>query len=334
MTKSNTQKIVALLLSLGVERASLVLQYLEEDEMEKVMVTLSQTGALPPDTRREALKEAYSLYLRNENQLQGGIEYTRQLLAKTFGPQRGKQIMDRIFAHKKNSSFDLLQNADPDEIANMLMEEHPQAVALVISYLDVKLAAQILTQMPREMQVSVTLRLAQMDRVSPQVIEAIEQGLKQKMSGLMSEVEYRTTGGVDYLVRMLNLVDRGVQKSIFETLESKDPKLVEEIRANMFTFDDLIKLDDRSIQRVLGQVNKQELALALKGAPEKLQEHIYKNLSERARDSLREDVELLGPQLARNVYAAQRKIVDVVRAMEESEEILIGGGGREDEIIP
>jgi flagellar motor switch protein FliG len=334
MAKVNTQKVAALLLSLGVERSSQVLQYLGEEEMERVMIALSQVDSVAPETRREALSEAYSLSVENAGKLNGGIEYTRQLLAKTLGPHRGTKILERISARQKITSFDILHEADPAQIAGMLMEEHPQAIALVISYLDAKMAAQILTHMSRELQVDVTLRLAQMDRVAPQVVQLIEKGLKQKISGVISAVDYKTTGGVTFLVRVLNQVDRGVQKSIFETLESSDPKLVDEIRSNMFTFDDLIKLDDRSMQKVLGQVNKQDLALALKGAPEKLQEHIFKNLSERTRDSLKEDLEMLGPQLARNVYTAQRKVVDVVRAMEESEEILIGGVDSDDEIIP
>jgi flagellar motor switch protein FliG len=172
-----------------------------------------------------------------------------------------------------------------------------------------------------------------MDRVSPQVVDVIERGLKHKLSGVISVAGFRETGGVTFLVQMLNNVDRGVQKSIFESLEPINPGLVEEIRANMFTFDDLVKLDDRSMQRVLRDVNKQDLSLALKGAPDKVRDLVYRNLSQRARDTLKEEVELLGPQLAKNVYAAQRRIVDTVRSLEESEEIVIGGGGAEYAII-
>jgi flagellar motor switch protein FliG len=226
-----------------------------------------------------------------------------------------------------------LRNTDPVQVANLLSEEHPQTIALVLSYLDAKVAADILTHMPQELQFEVTLRLATMDRVSPQVIQMVERGLKNKLSSVISEADFRSTGGVAFLVQMLNQVDRGVQKTIFDALEPTNPKLVEEIRANMFTFDDLIKLDDRALQRVLRDINKQDLALALKAAPEKLREAMYRNLSERARESLKEEIEILGPQLAKNVYAAQRKIVDIVRALEESEEIVIAGGGEDYEII-
>ncbi len=208
----------------------------------------------------------------------------------------------------------------------------PQTIALVLSYLEAKVAADILTSLPRELQVEVTLRLAVMDRVSPQVVQVVERNLKNKLSSVLSEADFRATGGVTFLVKMLNMVDRGVQKTILEALEASNPKLVEEIRANMFTFDDLIKLDDRAIQRVLRDISKSELALALKAAPEKLKEKIFNNLSERARENLKEEIEILGPQLAKNVYAAQRKIVDAVRALEEAGEIVIGGGG-ENEVI-
>jgi flagellar motor switch protein FliG len=164
------------------------------------------------------------------------------------------------------------------------------------------------------------------------VVQVVERNLKNKLSSVLSEADFRATGGVTFLVKMLNMVDRGVQKTILEALEASNPKLVEEIRANMFTFDDLIKLDDRAIQRVLRDISKSELALALKAAPEKLKDKIFNNLSERARENLKEEIEILGPQLAKNVYAAQRKIVDAVRALEEAGEIVIGGGG-ENEVI-
>jgi flagellar motor switch protein FliG len=173
-----------------------------------------------------------------------------------------------------------------------------------------------------------------MDRVSPQVVQQVEKNLKSKLSSVINEADFRATGGVAFLVKMLNQVDRGVQKSIFESLETTNAKLVEEIRANMFTFDDVIKLDDRAMQRVLRDVNKSDLALALKGAPEHLKEKVFNNLSERARENLKEEIDILGPQLAKNVYASQRKIVDVCRSLEEAGEIVIaGGGGDEYEVI-
>jgi flagellar motor switch protein FliG len=240
--------------------------------------------------------------------------------------------LERISVHQQLPSFEMLRNANPEEVAALLQEEMPQTIALVLSYLEAKVAADILTSLPRELQVEVTLRLAVMDRVSPQVVQVVERNLKNKLSSVLSEADFRATGGVTFLVKMLNMVDRGVQKTILEALEASNPKLVEEIRANMFTFDDLIKLDDRAIQRVLRDISKSELALALKAAPEKLKEKIFNNLSERARENLKEEIEILGPQLAKNVYAAQRKIVDAVRALEEAGEIVIGGGG-ENEVI-
>ena len=259
-----------------------------------------------------ALEEAYALSLSGVDVMGGGVEYTRQLLSRAVGPRRGADILERISAKQQLSSFDMLRNADPEEVAGLIQEEHPQTIALVLSYLEAKAAADIMTNLPSELQVEVTLRLAKMDRVSPQVVQVVERNLKQKLSGVLSAADFRATGGVAFLVKMLNQVDRDVQKLIFESLEPSDPKLVEEIRANLFTFDDLTKLDDRTMQRVLRDVNKQDLILSLKAAPETLRDQIFNNMSSRARENLQEELEILGPQLARDVYAAQRRIVQTV----------------------
>lgn len=328
------QKATALLLSLGVDLASSVLQFLGEAELERVMLALTEASRIPASIRREALQEAYALALAGGTEMvTGGVEYTRQLLARAVGPRRGAEILERISAHKQISSFEILRSADPVQVATMLEDEHPQTVALVMSYLDAKQAADILTNMTQAMQIDITLRLATMDRVSPQVVEVVERNLKHKLSGVITEADFRATGGVSFLVDMLNQVDRGVQKTIFDALMPTNPKLVEEIRSNMFTFDDLAKLDDRSVQRILAEVNKNDLALALKGAPQVLLDKMFSNLSERARQNLQDDIEILGPQLAKNVYESQRKIVEVVRKLEEAEEIVIYGGGGDFEVI-
>jgi flagellar motor switch protein FliG len=331
---SGTEKASALLLGLGVDLSSRVLQYMNEGEIEQVLLALGKAGPVLSDVRHEALREACELSMSDTAELRGGIEYSRQLLARAVGPRRGTEILERISVHQQLSSFEMLKNANPTEVAALLQEEMPQTIALVLSYLEAKVAADILTSMSKENQVEVTLRLAAMDRVSPQVVQQVEKNLKSKLSSVINEADFRATGGVAFLVKMLNQVDRGVQKSIFESLEVTNAKLVEEIRANMFTFDDVIKLDDRAMQRVLRDVNKADLALALKGAPEHLKEKVFNNLSERARENLKEEIDILGPQLAKNVYASQRKIVDVCRTLEESGEIVIaGGGGDEYEVI-
>lgn len=326
-------KASALLLGLGVELSSKVMQYLSEGEIERVLLALSQVGNVRNDVRHVAIEEACELAVGDDT-LFGGVEYSRQLLSRAVGPRRGAEILERISTRQQLSSFEMLKNADPAQVATLLLDEMPQTIALVLSYLEAKVAADILTNLPKDIQIEVTLRLAVMDRVSPQVVQVVERGLKNKFSGLISQAEFRATGGVSFLVKMLNQVDRGVQKTIFEALETSNPKLVDEIRANMFTFDDLAKLDDRTMQRVLRDLSKSDLALALKASPERLKDLVFRNLSERARDNLKEEIEILGPQLAKNVYAAQRKIVDAVRALEESGEIVLSGGGEEYELIP
>jgi len=330
---SGLEKASVLLMCLGVDLSSKVLQYLSESEIERVLLALSRTTVVPPEVRHVVLEEAHELTQDGVSMVANGIDYSRQLLSRAVGPRRGAEILERISAHQQLSSFEMLKNADPAQVANLLQDELPQTIALVLSYLEAKVAADILTNFPKELQIEVTLRLATMDRVSPQVVQVVERDLKNKLSGVLSEADFRATGGVSFLVKMLNQVDRGVQKTILEALEATNPKLVEEIRANMFTFDDLIKLDDRTMQRVLRDVNKSDLALALKAAPERLKEAVFRNLSERARENLKEEIEILGPQLAKNVYAAQRRIVEAVRALEEAGEIVIAGGGAEYEVI-
>lgn len=333
-TPNGIEKAAALLIGLGVDLSSKVLQFLNEGDMERVLLELGKVNQIPAEIRHVALEEACDFHTADTAIRGGGLEYSRQLLSRTVGPRRGAEIMERISVHQQLSSFEMLKNANPQEVATLLAEEMPQTIALVLSYLEAKVAADILTSLPKELQIDVTLRLAVMDRVSPQVVQVVERNLKNKLSGVISEADFRATGGVSFLVKMLNQVDRGVQKTIFEALDTTNPKLVEEIRANMFTFDDLIKLDDRTMQRVLRDVNKSDLALAMKGANEHLRAKVFNNLSERARDNLKEEIEILGPQLAKNVYASQRKIVDVVRVLEESGEIVVSGsGGDENEVI-
>ncbi len=335
LTLSGIDKVSALLVCMGVDLSSKVLQYLSEGEIERVLLALSKASGLPVEQRRKVLQEAYEMHVAGAGMQSGGIEYSRQLLSRAVGPRRGAEILERISAHQQLSSFEMLRNADPTQVASLLSDELPQTIALVLSYLEAKVSADILTSMPKDLQIEVTLRLAVMDRVSPQVVQVVERDLKNKLSGVINQADFRSTGGVAFLVKMLNQVDRGVQKTIFEALETTEPKLAEEIRASMFTFDDLSKLDDKTVQRVLRDVNKSDLALALKAAPDKLKDLIFRNLSERARENLKEEIDILGPQLAKNVYAAQRRITDIVRGLEESGEIVIGGGGGQDyEVIP
>jgi flagellar motor switch protein FliG len=334
LSPNGLEKATALLLTLGVDLSSKVLQYLGEGEIEQVLMSLSKAGNVPADSRRQVMQEAYELSVSGAGMKGGGAEYSRQLLSRAVGPRRGAEILERISAHQQLSSFEMLRNANPAQVATLLQDELPQTIALVLSYLEAKVAADILTSFPKDLQIEVVLRLAAMDRVSPQVVQVVEKNLKNKLSGVLNEADFRATGGVSFLVKMMNQVDRGVQKTIFEALDTTDPKLVEEIHSNMFTFDDLVKLDDKTMQRVLRDVPKADLALSLKAAQEKLRELVFRNLSERAAENLREEIEVLGPQLAKNVYTAQRRIVDAVRSLEEAGEIVIAGsGGDEYEVI-
>lgn len=327
------QKAATLLATLGVERSSSVLQNLGEGELERVLLALSGTNAVSADVRHAVLQQAHELALSGPSTIAGGIAYTRELLARTVGPQRSAEILEHIAERQQRSSFEIVRDTDPAQVAGLLSEEHPQTITVVLSYLEAKQAAVILSNMSPELQVDVTLRLAQMERISPEVIKQLDHSLKDKLSGVLRQENFKATDRVAFIVKVLNQVDRGVQKMILEGLEVGNPKLAEEVRASIFTFDDIVKLDDRTVQRVLRDVNKQDLTLALKGAPETIRDLIFRNMSERARQSLKEELDILGPQLAKNVYVAQRKIVDIIRALEATEEIIIAGEGKGNELI-
>lgn len=331
LSLTGPEKAAVLLLSLGVERAAQVLQHLDEVTMEQVVLAMSRLGPVGEDLRRQVTLEASRL-AQNGGAL--GRDFARELLSKALDPNRSAEILQRLEGGKRMSSLGMLRKAPVEEVAAALAEEPPQVIALVLSQLDAKTAADVLAHLPEPLQPEVALGMAQAERIPPEVLQIVEEGLRRKLARVLGgEDEAATTGGVDFLVKVMQQAGRGMQKTLLESLEAVNPQLAEEVRNRLFTFDDLLKLDDRSIQRLLRDVDKQDLTLALKGAPEELRDLIFRNMSERARENLKEEIELLGPQLARNVYAAQQRIVEVVRRLEEAEEIVIAGGGGGDEII-
>jgi flagellar motor switch protein FliG len=333
MNLTGRQKAATLLMLLGVERSSEILKHINAEELEKILLTIADVKTVPAEISESVLKEVTNLATKREEALSGGVEYTRQLINRAVDPRYKAQLLESISRRGQPTACKIIETKEPSQIARLLEDEHPQAVAVILSTLEEKPVADILAQMAPERQAEISKRLAQMEHVTPQVVRVVEAGLQKKLSNAFSVGEPDNSWRVSFLVKVLNLVDREVQKTIIDSLETVNPSLAENIRANLFTFDDLIKLDDRAMQRALRDVDKQDLALALKGAPESICELIYRNLSERARENLKEEIEVLGPQLARNVYAAQRRIVDVIRSLEEAEEIVIAGSGAGDEII-
>jgi len=333
-TLTGKQKAAVLLVSLGPELSSLVFKHLREEEIEELTYEIASLDRVMPEIREKVAVEFSQLAQARRYITQGGIEQAKEILEKALGPQKATEIIQRLTASlqvRQVRPFDFARKTDPAQLLNFIQHEHPQTIALILAYLHPEQAAVILSALPGESQVEVAKRLAILDRTSPEVLEEIEATLEKKLSSFATQ-DFTMAGGLETAVSILNRVDRSTEKTIMEALEEDDPELAEEIKKRMFVFEDIVTLDDRSIQRVLREVDSRELALALKAASEEVAERIYKNMSKRAAEMMKEDIEYMGPVRLRDVEEAQQKIVSIIRKLEEAGEIIVARGG-EDEII-
>ena len=331
-TLTGKQKAAILLIALGPEIASLVFKQLREEEIEDLTFQIATVRRVLPEEQEQVLREFRTMMLAQQYISQGGIEYARELLEKALGPQRATEIIKRLTASLQVRPFDFARRADPKQLFNFIQHEHPQTIALIMAYLQPDQAATVLASLPAELQVEVARRLATLDRTSPEVLEEIEGALERKLSSIVGH-DFTAAGGIDTAVEVLNRVDRATEKTILESLEVEDPELAEEIKKRMFVFEDMVLLDDRSIQQVLREVESRDLALALKTASEEVKSRIFRNISKRAAEMLREEMEYLGPVRLRDVEEAQQRIVSVVRRLEESGDIVIARGGAEEVFV-
>lgn len=277
------------------------------------------------------IKEFYEICLAQQYIAEGGIGYAKELLENALGTDKAMEVIGRLTASLQVKPFEFVRKADASQLLNFIQDEHPQTIALILSYLPAGQAAQIISALPPDRQADVAMRIATMDRTSPDVIKEVERVLETKLASLVNQ-EYNVIGGVDAVVEILNTVDRGTEKHIMESLEIEEPELADEIRKKMFVFEDILLLDDRAIQRVLRDVDNSDLAIALKGANEQVQNAIFNNLSKRLASMIKEDMDFMGPVRMKDVEEAQQKIVNIIRKLEDSAEIVISRGGG-DEII-
>ncbi|SIN66022.1 flagellar motor switch protein FliG [Acetomicrobium flavidum] len=326
------EKAAMLLVSLGPEVASKVYKNLDESTIEMLTMEIAGLRKIQSSQREEVLREAQELLLAKEYMTQGGVDYAKKLLEASLGPERAQEILRRITASLQVRPFDFIRQTDPQQILAFVQNEHPQTIALIISYMEPKQAAQVMSGLPPNLQVEVAKRIASMERVTPEVLREVERVLERKVSTVLSQ-DFTIAGGLDALVAIINNADRATERNIMEKLEEEDPELAEEVKKRLFVFEDILGLDDRSLQRVLRDVDMKDVALALKGASEALREKFFKNLSKRAVEMLKEDMEYMGPVRVRDVEEAQQKIVNVIRALEEAGEIVIARGGEEELIV-
>ena len=328
---TGVQKAAILLIALGPDKSSNVFKHLKEDEIEQLTLEIANTRSVSPAMKDAVLDEFYEVCLAQQYIAEGGIGYAKDLLEKALGSERAKDGIGKLTASLQVRPFEFVRKTDASQLLNFIQDEHPQTIALILSYLSSNQASAIISALSPEKQTDVAKRIAQMDRTSPDVIKEVEKVLEQKLASLVNQ-DYTIVGGVDSIVDILNTVDRGTEKHIMESLEIEDPELADEIRKKMFVFEDILSLDDRSIQRVLREVDNNELAVALKGSNEEVQNLIFSNLSKRLATMIREDMDFMGPVRMKDVEEAQQKIVNIIRKLEDSAEIIISRGGG-DEIV-
>ena len=325
------QKAAIFLVSLGSDVSAEIMKHLREDEVETLTFEIARLETIDADFKDQVLEEFQELMQAQNFITTGGIDYARELLEKSLGSQKAIDIINRLTSSLQVRPFDFIRRTDPAHLLNFIQQEYPQTIALILAYLEPAKAAIILQNLQPEIQPEVSKRLATMDRTSPDVLREVERVLEKKLSTLSSE-DYTSAGGVDSIVEILNLVDRSSEKAIIETLEEDDPELAEEIKKRMFVFEDIVMLDDRAIQKVLREVDQQELAKALKSVDTEVQDKIFRNMSKRAASMLKEDMEFMGPVRLKDVEESQQKIVSTIRRLEDSGEIVIARSG-EDELV-
>jgi flagellar motor switch protein FliG len=323
------RKAAILLVTMGPEKAARVLKNLEESEVEMLTIEIANLGKVTNEERKAVLEEFQNLTKAREMIISGGIEYAKEMLIKAFGPEKAMQIIERLVSNLSVKPFEFMRNADVVQIVNFLQSEHPQTIALVLSFLEPRIAAQVLGALPENLQIEVIKRISLLERASPDVVKEVEKLLEKKFAGVTTQT-LSAVGGLDTAAEIMNNLDRSTEKNIMERLTYESPELAEEIRRRMFVFEDILKLDDRSVQLVLREVNTQDLAVALKGASEELKQKIFNNMSKRAQQLLKDEIEFMGPVRVKDVEEAQQKIINIIRRLEEAGEIVIARGGGEE----
>ncbi len=325
-------KAAILLTSLDTATASQLLKQLVPEQVEEVTRELASMGRVPLELRNAVVEEFYGLSIASQYVNEGGLEYAKVLLKESLEPGQADRVLQQIQTQVQKTPFAFLQKAESENLLTFIQDEHPQTIALIVCHLAHHKAAEILAGLPLQKQIEVIKRIANMEQTNPEVIKEVEKGLESRLSSMLMQ-SMEKAGGINTVAEVLNLADRATEKSIMEGLESEDPELVEEIRRLMFVFEDVLKVDDKGIQSIMKEVDNDELSLALKTASQELQNKIFKNMSERAAALIKEDMQYMGPVRVSDVEQAQQRIVDIVRRLEDSGEIIISGRGGESDLI-
>jgi len=326
------KKAAIVLVALGTEASSKIFKKLSDIEVEKLTTEIARLDGITPEIREKVLEEFHHLSMAQQFISQGGIEYAREVLEAALGPVKAKEILEKVQDAIRTTGFNLLEHVDPQQLVNFIQKEHPQTIALLLAHMGTAASSRILSALPAELQVEVATRIATMESISPDVLGQVEQVLSDQVKALFggstSEI-----GGVKAIAEMLNQVDRGAEKNILGNLERENPELAAEIKNLMFVFEDVMLIDDRSMQRVMKEVDTKELSLALKGSSEEVQAKFFKNMSSRASEMISEEMSFMGPVRLKDVEECQQRIVDIIRRLEDDGEIIISGRGGSDEVV-
>ena len=329
---TGTQKIAVLLVSLSVDTSARVFQHFRPNEIEQISLEISNLGDIPRKIVNAVIEEFYGLMIGQESFTEGGFSYAQNILEKSFGIERATEMLEKIKMLTTVRGFDILKKADSQQLANFLAKEHPQTIALLLSHLPSDQSASVISEFPEDLQSDVLIRIASIGKVSPAVVQQIEKVVDEIAERTLSQ-DMSLAGGAQLVASILNKSSTQTTKVLIGQIESNNAPLAQEIKRLMFLFDDIIQVDDRGIQRILRDVDKRDLALALKASDDRIRAKIFKNMSERAAEVIKEDLEFMGPVKLKDVEAAQLRIVDIIKKLEEREEISISGRGREDVFV-
>jgi len=326
------EKAAILMITLGLELSSTIFKFLRQDEVERVVLEIAKISTVPIEKRDAVIQEAYQRAIALKYINEGGIEYAKEILERSFGTGQADDMTNKLFAALKHGNpLELIKNAEPGQLLEFIQDEHPQTIALILVYMAPDQAGAVLSQLTPELQAEVAMRIAILQKTAPEVLEQLDELLGRRLT--LTGGDFTKAGGVQSLAQVMQYVDRETERNILEGLSKRDPEIATEVKNLLFVFEDIINLDDRSIQRVLKEVDGKDLALALKTANDDLRALIFKNMSSRSSNTLREEIELLGPTRMRDVGKAQQTIVDVIRTLEEQGTIVIARGGKEDQLV-
>ena len=320
------------MVSLGTEASAKVMKEFEPELLEDLAFEVASLGSIPPELKRQVVEEFYQMAQAKDYISFGGVDYARESLNMAVGAERAAEILGKLENVIKETPFQFVRKVDPAQILNFIQDEHPQTIALVLAHLSASVSAMVLAALPEDMQEEVVFRISNMEQTSPEIIRDVEMVLEQKLAAVIRP-EMTKVGGVKSVAEILNRVDRTTEKSVFSKLSERDPELATEVRNLMFVFDDIVMVTDAGIQRTLKEIDNKDLSLALKAANEDVKNKIFTNMSNRAAEMIREDMEYMGPVRLRDVEGAQSRIVEVIRRLEEAGEIVILGRGDEDQLV-